>query len=699
MTVPAPENRLPSQPSVTRSHQRVKLARKWANLISSTEYVSLQRAEFEEQLENLVDGLVDALRAEPFTPDAAVQHGARLVEFGCTGPSSLQRSLDVLGRGLLALPELVGIARFTEKVVLLIGALAAGYTEAIRFATLSQQETMSQSLLKALNDAHRNGRVLEAELEHMMSNSANGIAFTERDGRFIRPTDRFAEIVGYTVDELLGLTLFDLARPEDTAELHGAYDMLLDGSAHQVQHEQMLLSKDGVGAWVSLTLSAPRPGGAADQFLTVLEDRTELHLLHGQLNHQALHDMLTRLPNRQYFTSNLERTLRHADPAFGVTLYHLDLDAFSLITHGLDRRAGDLLLEHVAQRLQILFAGEKAMVARFGADEFAVLVENSPGTPDAVTTVRRINEELSEPMYVDGHGIASPASIGVVDRPPAGLSAAALLEAAEMTLARAKRHGRTQWALYDPFEDARDRESFGLAASLPGAWENGQLSVVHRPLVRLGEDRVVGLDALLSWDHPEHGRLAHERCAELAEQTGLVAPLGGWLLRSACEQAGEDDHGLPLHVGLTPNQASDPDLMGQVLGILNDTGLAPGRLWLGVPASALATAGEAADNVRLLAAAGVESEIHEFGTAAGDFAHLEDLPVRAVRIAGWLVRRQAERGDQESLVTSALREVLAIVHRAGATVIVDGVDSAEQARWWRHVGADLAQGEFFTPSA
>lgn len=694
MTVPVPDNSLPATRSVTRPHQRVKLARKWANLITSTEYVTLQRAEFEEQLENLVDHLVDALRAEPFTPDMAIEHGARLVDFGCTSPTSLQQSLDVLGRGLLALPEMVGIARFAEKVVLLIGALASGYTEAIRFTTLSQQETMSRAVLHALNDAHHNGRALEAQLEHVLSNSANGIALTDRGGRFVRPNSKFAEILGCTDAELLELTLFDLVRPEDSTGLHDAYDLLLEGKSQQVQNRQELRRLDGEHAWVSLTLFAPRPGGDHNRFLTVVEDRTELNLLHRQLNHQALHDMLTRLPNRQYFTTNLERTLRHADPVHGITLYHLDLDAFSLITHGLGRRAGDRLLERAAQRLRNLFAPERAMVARFGADEFAVLVENTADTPDAVSTVRRINEELSEPMYIDGHGIASPASIGVVDRPPAGMSAAALLDAAELTLARAKRNGRTQWAMFDPFEDTRDREGFGLAASLPGAWETGQLSVVRRPLVRLDSERVVGVDALLAWDHPEQGRLPHDRCAELVEQTGIVTPLGNWLLRTACQHSGSDD--LPLHVGLTPNQSSDPDLISQVLGVLDDTGLAPGRLWLGLPASALATAGEAADNLRMLAAAGVESEIQEFSTTSGDLAHLEDLPVRAVRIARWMVRRQAEHDDQDSLVALALKEVLAIVHQAGATVVVDGIDTAEQAAWWRRAGADVAQGDFFS---
>lgn len=681
---------------VTRSAPRLKLVRTWANSLGTSAYIPLESAEFELRLTGVLDRLVEALGRDPFSTGRAHVDGGDLVRWGCTGPESLQVTMEVLGRGLPALPELPGGTRVAERVVLLLGALAAGYTEQVRIVTLEQQESMSQALLKSLNDTLGRLRAVEAEFDDVLAGSANGIVLTDRDGTFLRANERLADILGYAEGDLAGLALFDLVRPEESASLRDGFAKVVAGTERRVHSEQRLVRKDGDSAWAAITMTAPTPGG---RLVVVVEDRTELNLLHGQLNHQALHDMLTRLPNRQYFTTSLERIVRHAAPSTGITLYHLDLDAFSLITHGLGRRVGDLLLDSVAHRLESLFTDEKAMVARFSADEFAILVENSPTTPDAVSTVRRINEELSEPIYVDGHAVASPASIGVVDRPPAGLDAASLLEAAEMSLARAKRNGRTQWALFDPYQDARDREMFSLAVSLPGAWENGELTVEHRPLVRLDGGEVVGLDALLSWRHPYRGRLPHARCAELAEQTGLILQLGSWLLGSACAQASarreELDDDQPLHVGLTPNQSSDPDLLGRVLTVLDDTGLPADRLWLGMPASALAQeGGEAAENLRLLAGAGVATEILDFSTTAGDLAHLEDLPVRAVRIARWMVRRQAQDVREDSLVTLALKEVLRIVHGAGTTVIVDGVDTEGQAGWWRDLGADLVQGEF-----
>jgi diguanylate cyclase (GGDEF)-like protein/PAS domain S-box-containing protein len=699
MTAPKPSSAVTKNPAVTRSGQRAELARKWANSLGGTAYVPLEFAQFTVLLENLVGRLVDAVLADRFVAEHVQVHGAALVRWGCTGATSLQATMEVLGRGLLALPELPAPGRCAERVVLVLGSLASGYTEALRISTLEQQESMSQALLKSLIESRHRVRVAEAEFDDVVASTTNGVVLTDRNGVFLRTNEVLGEILGYAQGEMEGLTVFTLVRQDEEGLLRDGYAELLGGTAIRVRSEQRLLRKDGDSAWATLTVTAPLLDGPESRFVVVVEDRTELNLLHGQLNHQALHDMLTRLPNRQYFTTSLERVLRHASPSTGITLYHLDLDAFSLITHGLGRRVGDLLLDSVAHRLEALFEDEDAMVARLGADEFAVLVENSPTTPDAVTTVRRINEELSEPAYVEGHAIASPASIGVVDRPPAGMDAAALLEAAEMTLARAKRNGRTQWALFDPYQDDRDREMFGLAVSLPGAWENGELNVVHRPLVRLDGGGVVGLDAQLTWEHPVRGRLPHERCAELAEETGLILPLGSWLLGSACGEAQRRRTGLaavqPLHVGLTPNQSSDPDLLSRVLAVLDDTRLPADRLWLGIPASALAQGdGEAAENLRLLASAGVATEILDFSTAPGDLAHLEDLPVRAVRIARWMVRRQARCEREDSLVTLALREILSVVHRTGTTVIVDGVDTERQADWWRRVGADIAQGAF-----
>jgi diguanylate cyclase (GGDEF)-like protein/PAS domain S-box-containing protein len=681
--------------------ERGKLARKWASVLGSTAYIPLPVKELEHQLRQLVHRLHAAAASEPFTPDMATTVGSRLVDLHCTGPETLRSSLELLGSALVESAELRRVDHLPSRVMALLGAVASGYVEAVQLMVLEQQESVSQALLMAAKAAQWNLKVSEALADEVFTSSASGIAVTDLDGTFVRSNNALAEILGSTSAELERLKLPEVVHPEDVDDLLAAFGDLLDGVHQRVPLRPRLVRKDGEVVRGTLAVALLRDAdGEPGQFVTIVEDVSELTLLGGQLTHQSLHDALTGLPNRQFFDTRLETTLRQADPATGVTLYHLGLDAFGVVTDGLGRRIGDQLLKTVADRLRSVFAAERAMVARFEGDEFAVLVENSSTTPDVVTTIGRINAELAEPVYLDGHGIAVSACIGVVDRPSRGFEPAELLRASHMTLRRAKSSGRRQWGLYDPEQDTADRARFGLAAVMPGAWESGEIDVVFQPEVRLADDEVTGLTALLRWAHPERGVIEHAECVDLAEQTGLALPLGTWLLRSAADQirwwhqrTGRD---LPLSIALTPSQAADPDLVGDVLRVLTDSGLRAGSLTLGLPASlVVADHGDTVDNLTVLADAGVRTAMYEFTGAAGEFACLEALPTREVRLA-----RRHVRAEQTPITTRVLADLVATAHLAGTTVLVDGVDTRALADWWRSTGADTASGKHFAePSA
>jgi len=355
-------------------------------------------------------------------------------------------------------------------------------------------------------------------------------------------------------------------------------------------------------------------------------------------------------------------------------------------------------------------------VARIAGDEFAVLVENSETTPDVATLAARINDELSEPAYLPPHenasrfrgdpddsdiGLAVSASIGVVQRPVGGIAPAELLRQSDATLRRAKSNGKRQWALFDAPQDTRDRERFTLAAGMPGALENGEFRLVYQPMVRLADQRLVAVEVLICWDHPERGTLEHAEVMDLAEHTGVVLPLGQWMLRTACAEAvawrrefGEDAP--VLSVNLATAQANDPDLVRVVHGVLDSTGLPAQWLQLGLPVRALlCEEGDAEDNLQVLADMGARISIHGFGGGHGGLVFLEDLPVRSVRIAGWLVQRLAER--PASVTAKALADLSSLVHAFKATVIVSGVHTAEQAAWWRQIGGDVACGDWSGP--
>ncbi|TCO62649.1 putative bifunctional diguanylate cyclase/phosphodiesterase [Actinocrispum wychmicini] len=689
----------PTSPLPDASHrrgvrERHKLARKWASLISATNYVPLSQDELERQLLDLLDQVVAALRRDPTDADGvAARITERLAKLNCSGAESIRYTVDVLGKSLLSVTELSGVPRLAEKVVELVGAIAARAAELLRSTTFDQQEELRDALLTAVENTHGHQRISEATFDEVASCSSSGIVILNPDGGFVRTNGAFSEIVDYPPEELAALTVFDLVHPAEETYLKESYQALRDGDHLRIRRSLRLVRGDGEISRVTLTATILHDGtDDPDHFVTVVEDSTELTLLQNELSRQALHDVLTGLPNRQFFTTHLEGVLRRADPVTGITLFHLDLDAFSLITGGLGREVGDRLLQSVSERLKTLVSAEKAMVAKFDGDEFLVLVENTAATPDVLAMITRINEELSEPVYIQGHGVAATASIGVVHRPPRGMDAADLLRASDMTLRRAKGNGRRQWELFHPDQHAKDRKAFSLAAEMPGAWESGELAVVYRPIVRLSDRAIVGTEAVLRWDHPEHGVVCGDQCLELADETGLILALGPWLLRTACEHLrwGRD---LPLSVNLTASQSSDADLVGEVGRVLKETAVSPQRLWLGMPVDALLAAnGEAMDNLRTLAENGVQAVARNFGAVAGDLVCVEDLPLRAVRIARWLVDREPVPG---SPVTHALLELPSLVHLSGVEMIVDGVTTQAQSDWWRAAGADLAQGSLF----
>jgi diguanylate cyclase (GGDEF)-like protein/PAS domain S-box-containing protein len=687
MSVPQPR-----QP--VGSRERIKLTKKWAYLVAKSNYLPLSHGEIEIHFSAMLDQLVRAAEAEPVDAASAARVGRQLVALNCVSEDTLACTVDVLGGGLLAQPELRGRREAPERVVTVLGALAAGYSEATKQSIFEQQQNLTKSLFTAANETQQNLAAALARFDEVAAASTSGIAITDHTGRFLRTNEALRTILDRGENELSELSLFDVMAKDEAMRMRTACAEITDGRLDRIRHRRTTLLSDGESVRPLLSV-APIRGGR--ELIVIVDDDSELALLRNQLKHQSLHDVLTGLPNRQYLSTRLEALLNQVDRDTGATLYQLDLDAFSMITDGLGRQAGDQVLCSVADRLRAAFIGERAMVARLGNDEFAVLVENSPATPGVMTMIGRINDELAEPIYLaDGQGVAASATIGVVHRPPAEMSMEDVLRTADLTLRRARRNGSQQWGLYDPQRDGEDRERYGMAAVLPGAWETGEVRLVFDRQVELATGRTHAVQATLRWDRPGHGVVDHRQCVDLAEQTGLMLPLGSWLLRSACEQAAGRSDAPPVEISLLSGLANDEDLVARVLRELEQSGLPAGRLRLALPAASLS--GTAADNLAFLAENGIGVVVEEFGVGAQDLAYLEDLELRSVRIARWLVERQARPEGPGSIVLRSLTQLVALAHEAGVSVAVDGIDSAAQADWWRDLGCDIAAGRYFGPT-
>ncbi|GLY54678.1 EAL domain-containing protein [Lentzea sp. NBRC 102530] len=666
------------------------LARKWSYKLLGSVAIPLGRDDLDQELALRLDALCSMLHAEPFATTPIEGAGADLATLGHLGKHGLRCTAEVLGKGLLALPEFQPVSQYAERIALAMGALGAGFTAANAESVLAQQESMQRSLLKAVRDANWNLKESEARFNEVVTSSTNGVLIVDLDGGLNTVNEAIGEILGRTPDELVGTPLLDLIEPAFTEMLRDAMTDLAAGVTDRVQQSQRLLREDGESARVTLTASMLRGAdGKPNHFVVVVEDGTELELLQSELKRQSLHDPLTGLPNRQFFTTQLETALRKADPEHGITVFHLDLDAFGMLRDSFGGRVVERYLQHVSGRLKALLAGEKVMIARFGGDEFGILLENTASTPRIDTIMKSINADLmSEPTFVDGHGLSASMSAGVVHRPSSDTEPLDVLRSAERSLRRAKKGRRGQWELFHAGQDAEERRDDALAVAMPAAWEDGEITVRYRPVVRLATGTVAGVEAELFWDAPS-GQLDHDRCAGLAEQTGLILPLGGWLLKVAGGQAAwwrqREQFDLPLAVRLTAHQASDADLVSRVVEVLDGIGVPPEMLMVSVPGGVLVLP-DAVDNLAVLTRMNVLTAIDDFGMGPLDFGLLaSDVPVRAVRIARDLV---ASRSPYVAALLPLLRE-------RGVRIAVEGIEDAEQAAWWRDAGADFATGDHF----
>jgi diguanylate cyclase (GGDEF)-like protein/PAS domain S-box-containing protein len=655
----------------------------WSHAVTPTAEIPLPQEIIAECLCGHVDTIVDALLQQPFTAQPVLEAATALVAQGIGAEQALGRTIEVLGQVLPKLPELGMVHGLTEKVLSVLGAIAIGFATAVRRRGFADRQAWFREVFNA---------------------APVGMVVSQLDGTIAETNGALTALLHYRPAELTGRTLVELFDPADATSLQVGYKALLDGTRGRLHRRAKIRTGRGDTTGVALTVTVLRDAtGNPKRHVTMIEDIADQEFLEQRVRHQSLHDLLTGLPNRLHFGTHLEGLLeRHRSSP--ITLYKIDLDSFGVVTDGLGTGIGDLLLISVADRLQALVADEKAFVARFDADEFAIVIEESPTTPDAATMAARINAELSEPVYISGRGLAVSACIGVVRRTAGETDAKELIRAAEATLHRAERTGRGQWGIYDPIADAKERAHYALATDMPGAWEDGQVNLAYQPLVRIDPTaadagRTVALAALLSWEHPVHGVVSHEDGLALAERTGLVLKLGPWMLQRACEDLRGWREALgptvpPVRVDLMAHLTQHPDLVAEVHSALTATRLQPEDIQLGMPVeSIVAGHGDAVDNVQTLAEIGVPIVLTRYGQAVGNLVLLETLPVTGVELAGPLVQIAATKPD--SVLHPALAGLVPLIRRTGTSVVVADVDHVEQDCWWQGIGADAARGAAF----
>ncbi len=614
----------------------------------------------------------------------------------CIAPESREPVRENLLSGHDRPYEAVGLRKNGERFEAEIRGKASAYRGRAVRITAVRDITERKRAEEALKRS-------EERFRSLVQNASDLITVLEADGTVLYESPALEPMLGYAPEDFVGRNNYDLIHPDDAPRVLRAFARLSEERGANPYVEYRFRHADG--SWRHLEsggvnlLDEPGVGG----IVVNTRDITERKTLEERLLHQALHDPLTGLANRALLLDRLGHALDRAERTEAcVAALFLDLDDFKVVNDSLGHDAGDELLVEAAERLGSCLRPEDT-IARLGGDEFVVLLEDVHGRGEATEAATRIAEALREPFLLGAHEEAFVSvSIGVAlasggeDR--TGSSPDDLLRRADVAMYEAKRKGKAHHAVFDLGMDARALERLRLGADLRRAVERGEFRVRYQPEVELSTGRIVGFEALVRWEHPKQGLVSPARFIPVAEETGLIVPIGRWILEEACRRAKEWREGRPngpplaMSVNLSARQFAHPDLARDVARALGESGLDPGCLILEITESVLMEdAPSTIDTLGELKALGVGIAVDDFGTGYSSLAYLRRFPVDYLKVDRSFVADLGEAPDDTVLVSG----IVDLAHALGLSVVAEGVETEGQLGMLRGMGCELAQGFHF----
>ncbi len=623
-----------------------------------------------------------------------------LVRAGAQGPvSTTERRATGVGLvsfgALAAGYVLLAVVASRSESTLVIG-LTIGAAVLTAVVVLRQIVTVRENLD---HEAKRTRRSVEERFELLVANASEAIVSVDRDGTVLYASPSLHRLLGVAPEDLIGRPFDELLHPDESVSARTFLHELLARPWGSTVRSWRLRRADGGWAWGETTatnlLSDPNVRG----IVLNTKDITERRELEQRLTHQAMHDGLTGLANRVLLRSRLEQALRRPRPgALPPALLFLDLDGFKGVNDTFGHAQGDALLIAAATRLREQ-VGLQDVVARMGGDEFAVLLESPRDRQAVLDIAHRITSALKVPFRVFGRETAGSASLGVAIAEPID-SAGDVLRHADVAMYLAKANGRGRYELFEPrmLESVVGR--LGLQADLRRALDdpdNRELLLDYQPIVELATQRVVGVEALLRWDHPVQGRITPAIFVPLAEETGLIIPLGRRALHLACRDSApwvREYPGMHVTVNLSARQLPDPALSSEVSDALATSGLPPASLVLELTESAIMQQPERSAQVfRELRGLGVRLAIDDFGTGYSSLSYLQQLPAAILKID----RSFLTSLDQGPNGATLVRGIIGLANGLELITVAEGIETEEQATILRALGCSCGQGTFFSP--
>jgi diguanylate cyclase (GGDEF)-like protein/PAS domain S-box-containing protein len=533
---------------------------------------------------------------------------------------------------------------------------------------------------------------LDAALRRFIDTNLMGVLFTDLAGKIVDADDSFLTILGCARAEL-PQTLRDLTSPEHHRLDEEAFEKLMAFGAC-APFEKELVRRDGS--------TIPVLFGAAlhdEEIACFVVDLSQNKQAQDKLNHLAYHDALTDLPNQVLFKDRLKQAIaysRRSDQMHAVLL--LNLDRFKTINDSLGYTAGDRLLQSVAQRLTSCVR-ESDTVARFGSDEFAILLTQISRAQDAANAARAIKEVLDQAFIFDEQEVFISTSIGISLYPHDDRDTAGLLKNASAALDRAKVEGGNNYQFYTSGGTTRALKQLVLESNLRGALERSEFVVHYQPQVTIPDFHLIGMEALVRWRHPSLGLLYPCDFVPVAEDSGLIIALGEWVMRNACLQnKAWQDAGLApmrLSVNFSARQFQQPAFINSVAEILKETNLDPRWLELEITESSIMKEpDQAIEKLHELKLMGIRVAIDDFGTGYSSLNYLKRFPIDTLKIDKSFVADVCKDPHDTAIV----RAIITLGHALDLTVVAEGVETQEQLKYLSSLGCDLVQGFLFSKS-
>ncbi|HTK66669.1 MAG TPA: EAL domain-containing protein [Pseudonocardia sp.] len=677
-----------------------RFSQEWAVALAGASFMPHGPRAALERLTELTGQLARILSSPVYESQAASQIGMALADARFRGPEALQVTLRLIRSRAPELFDVHGDTPYVEleRIGEVLGDVAAGYADGLRESAQLDLERLLDCVLRTRHEAEEALRASEERFRKIFEQAGVGIGIADASSMPIDANPALARMFGGMLSE--GRPLSDLVHPEDAAKFIKEWGAVGAGKQESYRDELRFIRPDDSILWTRFTASLVRDdAGRPDYLVGVIEDVTERHQLRSRLHHQAYHDQLTRLPNRQLLEEQLKAAFASGSPVRRVGLCHLDLDQFRSMNDSLGRHVGDQLLLAVAGRLQLL-AGEH-LVTRTGGDQFAILVPDPPSPGYLEQLAERLLVGLRTPFVIGNQRLSITASLGIAERAVTETWPGELQRAADASCTWAKAEGGGRWSMFDHERDAGESMRFALAAGVPSAVDHEEFQLYYQPLVELDDGALTGVEALVRWRHPDYGLLGPARFIDLAERNGSIVPLGRWVLTEACRQACEwtRTYGAAapyVSVNVAPRQLVEPGWLAEVSDVLTQSGLPPNMLQLEITERAvLVDESGASDVLRILRDMGVRLTIDDFGTGYSSLSYLRRLPVHGLKIDGSFIRGLGASDGADSPDGKIVESLISMAHALELSVTAEWVETAAQARRLRTLGCDVGQGHWF----